>query len=549
MIFRSATETANPVEKLLAQATAALQAGKLPEVAEAAKRVLIADARNLQAYWLWGLATMDMYHFAEAETALAEGGRHVPADSPLRARFYAQQARALVALGRHGEARGVVMDAMAILQATPAAADPETLHILGSCLSQAGGEMEALPALRWATRLDRRNPNYWFTLGETAQFAGLLQEAEQAFETSVAAGPQTGAHLALARLKRWTRDHNHIARLTALAPRTALDIARRAYALFKEYDDLGDHDAAWAWLQTGAVAALDEPETPLNPAWSAEEERETLDAWKTYFPVERFAKASRATPSRSGPRRIFIIGLPRSGTTLVERILAAHTQVRAAGELQSFPAGVKITSGARGWALLDADIVKGATAADPRDIAAFYERETAHLDDGHAYIIDKLPRNSDYAGLIRLVFPDAVIVHVQREPLDALFGAYKLHFIARWSYRLEDLADHYANQMHLMAHWRSCLGDGLVDVSLEALIADPDTQIRRLLDRCQLPFEEACLHPHQAAGAVASASSSQVRKPINAEGVGAWKRYAAGLDPLRRRLEAMGAIDTNGHAL
>ena len=133
--------------------------------------------------------------------------------------------------------------------------------------------------------------------------------------------------------------------------------------------------------------------------------------------------------------------------------------------------------------------------------------------------------------------------------MDALFGAYKLYFAAGWSFDPAGLAAHYAHYRTLMDHWKTCLGDSLIDVALEALIHDPETHIRQLLDACGLPFEAACLSPHTTTGAVASASASQVRKPINAESIGAWRRYEVELSPLRAHLEAMGAINADGDAL
>jgi len=146
---------------------------------------------------------------------------------------------------------------------------------------------------------------------------------------------------------------------------------------------------------------------------------------------------------------------------------------------------------------------------------------------------------------LRLAFPDALIIGLDRNPMDALFGAYKRVFATGahgWSYTLPDLADHYHHFRETMAHWKRVLGDGFIQVSLEALIDNPDSEIRRLIDACGLPFEAACLSPHESKGAVTTASALQVRKPINREGVGAWKRYAAQLEPLRQRLAAMGYL-------
>jgi tetratricopeptide (TPR) repeat protein len=531
-----------PADAALDEAIQAAQRGDPAGVITAARRVVELDPQKLQAWWLWGMAALDSYLYQEAETVLAEGMNLLPANHPARVRFLAQRVRALTPLGRYAEASEASHQALAM-----GVDDAETLHLLATHLTRASREAEALPLLERATTLQPDAASYWFSRGETEAFLGKLDTAEASFEKAVALVPHMGAHLALARLKRWTTQNNHIERLLAISPgETALHKASHAYALFKEYDDIDDRAAAWEWLQKGAEFAREEPETPRNPAWSSRLESEIVAAWRTWFPAAHFARPS--VTKRTGPRRIFIIGLPRSGTTLMERILAAHSQVQAPGELQAFPAAMKMVSKSQTHTLLDADMIATAAKTDPQAYADFYERETAYLDNGCPYMIDKLPNNTDYLGLIRLAFPDALFVHMRRNPLDSLFGAYKLHFATRWSFDQNDLADHYGYYRDLMRHWETCFGDDIIQVSLEALIQDPEAHIRRVLEACGLPFETACLNPHEAEGAVASASSSQVRKPINSEGVGAWQRYASGLIPLRARLEAMGAIDENGDA-
>jgi tetratricopeptide (TPR) repeat protein len=546
MLSQGYSETGNPAQSWLSKAWAAMQQGRPADAVDAAKRVLGYDPDNLQAYWLWALNAMEIYRYPEADAALGEGARRIPDDQPLKVRFLTQRARALAGLGWNGEARRTVLNALKLIETTPEMADAETLHFLGQSLSQAGSEADALPVLRWSVKLDDRNPAAWFALGEAADFMGQADEAEQAFEAAIAREPavpvgHTAAHMALARLRRWTPERNHIARLEALTTGNSLDEARRAYALFKEYDDLGETETAWNWLQRGAEAAQHEPVTPFNPAWSKEEDDAQLRAWTTAFPEARFDKTGVAAESEHATR-IFVIGMPRSGTTLVERILGAHPHVRPMGELQSFPAAVKVHSGVPGPDLLTAEVIRAVADADPAIFARYYNRDLDHVGHDCAFTVDKLPRNSNYAGLIKLAFPDARIVHVRRNPMDALFGSYKLHFVARWSYRQDDLADYYSHYRALMAHWKACLGDELIEVSLEAIIADPETEIRRLLDACGLPFDAACLSPHMSGGAVSSASSSQVRRPINADGVGAWRRYERQLAPLQRRLAEMGYL-------
>jgi len=531
--------TAQSVQFWLNKAWDGLKTARLEEATAAAKRALGYDADNLQAYWLWAMAAIGLFRHDEAAAVLSEGAGRIADDDPLKVRFLTQKAHTVSVMGWNGEAWHTACEALRIVEAHPMMGDAETLHFIGASLMQSLNEEEALPVLRRASRLDPKRAQTWHLLGEAAAYMGLFDEAEAAFEAAIGSGPSMASHLALARLRRWTGGCNHIPRLDALSPNNPSDEACLGYALFKEYDDLGDTERAWTCLQKGANAARREPVGPFNPAWSAGQERLQVEAWMSVFPRARFS----AVPPPSGPpRRIFVVGMPRSGTTLVERILGAHSHVRPMGELQSFPGAVKRLSGVAGHELLTAEVISRVGDIDPGRLARYYDRDLEYTDDGRC-TVDKLPRNADYAGLIRLAFPDACIVHVRRDPMDTLFGAYKLHFVARWSYDFIDLADHYANYCAVMRHWRACLGGGLIDVSLEAVIRDPEAEIRRLLDLCGLPFETACLSPHESPGAVSSASSSQVRKPINADGVGAWRRYETQLAPLYRRLSDLSLLD------
>lgn len=551
------TRPATPVERALDEAVAGLRRGDPAAARAAARRAAELDPARLDALWLWGSAAGALWSFPEAEQVFAQGARLAP-EGPRRISFLAQHARSLASLGRNAEAVSVANQAL-----NAGAADGSNLNLLGAVLQQAGLMPQAVEVLTRAVADEPGLADAWYNLGTAQQYCGDIDNAEKSYEQAIAlAGPDTPAHLSLAGLRRWTREKNHIGRLISAPLASSADAARFGYALFKELDDIGDTARAWDVLQQAAQAARDQMVPPeAGPdgavsappsrigAWKAEDDRRMVDAWIEHLPASRFA--GLAPRPHDGPRRIFIIGLPRSGTTLIERILTAHSGVQAQGELPNFPVAVKARTGALSGPLIDPDAATVAAAArlDPAVLAEDYVRETAILSDGSAYAIDKLPHNHTYAGLIRLAFPDALLVHVRRNPMDSLFGAYKQLFAYayRWSYTQDDLAAHYGHYRRLMAHWQSCFP--LIEVSLEAVIANPDAEIRRLLDACGLPFEPACLTPHRTAGAVATASSVQVRSPINDSGVGAWRRYAGQLEPLKQRLTAMGFIDEQGYGL
>lgn len=542
-MFVSPPQSARPADGALREANIALRNGDLDGARAAALRAVDLDPDLLEAWFVLGTTAMQANHFADAEAAFAEGIARVPKGIPTHAQLLTLRAQALVAAGRSSEAVDGVREALAI-----GIREASGLTIAATVLAHASLEAEALPLARRAAEINPNSPDVWFSLGTMLQFSGDLDGAEAAYEASIRCGLKTGqpvsmAPMSLARLKKWTKDTNHIARLEATQCRHSLDAACVAYALFKEYDDVGDTAAAWDALSHGAMIG-----GSIDP-WAPDTDDAILKAWQDALPPERFA-APNDRP-RAGPRRIFIVGLPRSGTTLVERILAAHSGVQALGELKTFGLAVKSLSGSATPALLDADTIAKASRLDAMALAEVYTRETAYLGDGSGVTIDKLPNNHDYAGLIRLAFPDAAIVHVRRNPMDSLFGAYRMLFSRAhiWSYSQDDLARHYDAYVRQMAWWRTCLklsGKPLVEIVLEDIIRDPEAQIRRLLDLCDLDFEAGCLSPHEAKGAVATASSAQVRKPINAEGVGAWRRYAAELEPLRAQLQAMGHVDGNG---
>lgn len=521
----------------LAAAHRFVRAQQLDQALLAAKAAAEADPANTEAFAYWGVSAAETGRFAEAIEPLA-----VAADRNLLGSFgwanlVSQRARALSNIGFWGEA---FHNAVAVEQA--AIADPSIRHRIGTTFARIGLSERALPHLEWAAQAAPDRPQVLFELGVAYLSLGRSEEAEALLERSIALFPSWAQpHMALASLRRWTPADAHVERLRALQDRPGTEPGDRAslgFALFKELDDLRD-PGAWPVLEDANARAR-----ALEPAWSVQMDGDLFDALIERFPAGLFASpAAPASKVRPGHRTpIFVVGLPRSGTTLVERILSAHPHVDSIGEAPSFPIlfrGLSKTSDRRE---LTPSVLAGTAEADWSALAESYLRETASLAGRAPFTVDKLPLNNLLIGALRLAFPDARIVLLRRDPMDNLFSAFRVQFSGayQWANRQEDMAEHYAQHLRLMDHWKLCLGEGLIELSYEELVREPDRQVARLLEACGLEFDERCLRPNEAAGSVRTASIVQVRQPINDSSVGGWRRYAEEMEPLRARLEALG---------
>ena len=514
-------------------ARAARQRGELAAALEAAEAAA-ALAPDRHDAWVLLAAVASRANRPERAMEAQLRGLQTTDDAVQQARLDADRAWILANLGRIAEAAALARRAAPALESEPVARG-----IVAATLATAGFSEEAVPHLQAVTAAFPTRPDLWFNLAVACRTLGRLDEAEAALERAIAVGPGfLLSYEMLAGLRSATAEKNHVDRLRSVRARMApgRDAARIDYALFKQLDDLGRTAEAWPVLQRAAAGAA------RTADWSEARDRTFADATMAAFPTDR-----RAT-STGSPRPIFIVGLPRTGTTLLERVFSAHSRVRALGELDAFGRALKAAAGQPHLPYVDAPAIRDIDGIDWDRVGRAYRTETGDLGQGAEVVVDKLPLNFWYAGAIAAALPDAVMVHLRREPMDTLFGAYKLSFgpAFDWSYRFEDLAGHYRQYRRLADHWRRTLGDRFVDLQYEALVRDAAGVVPTLLQQVGLPFEEACLSPHLAEGSVQTPSASQVRQPITDRNVGAWRRYAAELEPLRALLEADGFVDAQG---
>lgn len=396
-----------------------------------------------------------------------------------------------------------------------------------------GQHEESLALMDRARELGFDSPDFRYFRAIQLQFNGRVAEAEAELESCLRLGPTYGrASLTLARLRKCSGENNHLEfirqRLQSVE-KGSEDHAGFEFAQYKELEDLGRNDEAWAALQR-ANAVMHE-----RLKHQVQDEQALFDAV-----IARCSSEFTRTPAHrfDGPVPIFIVGMPRSGTTLLERILGNHSQVTPAGELADFSRQWRWVADLHGHKLLDEAMVAAAGAIDFAEIGRRYLEQTLWRAQGRPFYVDKLPPNFMLAGFIRRALPQARIVHMCRDPMDLCFSNYRALFgdAFAYSYDLNALAAHHHQYRRLMQHWHEVMPGAIHDVQYTALVQDTEATARALLDHCGLPFEPGCIDTSSNRAPVATLSSAQVREPIHTRALQEWRRYAMQLEPLRQAL-------------
>lgn len=412
----------------------------------------------------------------------------------------------------------------------------------GAVLHQLGDQREALDQYARAIALAPRSAQHHYNRATVLRYLGDAEGAEAEFDAAIALKPlDYEAYNGRAHLRRQTREHNHVVQIEA-ALASATSPAGRVelcYALAKELEDLGDFDAAFARLRQGA---------DLKRRHMQYKVETDVDIMRRIREVFGGGPLNEPQAGDLGGEAIFVVGLPRTGTTLVERVLASHPDVCSAGELSTFSlelvkAVQVLPGGARASRLA---FVDRAATIDFQALGEAYLKSTLPYRNARPRFVDKLPFNYLYAGLIHRALPHAKIVSLERHPMDSCYSMYKQLFRDAYpfSYDLDDLGRYYVAYRELMEHWHRVMPGVIHTVRYEDLVADLEGEARRLLEYCGLTWEEGCLRFHENPEASTTASALQVREPIYSHSVGRWRNYSTQLEPLRARLAAAG-IDTD----
>lgn len=510
---------------------------------------------SAHSLWLQAEAASDRKNWKQAERlyrqALASDARHVPALIGL--------STALSQRDAYRDARAAILAAVELRPEHPsllyaiaqrlrffheferlehvlthpnfASQAPVSIVVKGVVmLSSIGAHAQAVRMADTAIQREPGNASANYVRGNLHLFSGEPDAAEARYERSLAADPLLFQNSwMLSGVRTQTPERNHVARLREQLSRARPGGEGEAYLSFglhKELHDLGEADAAWQALERGCRAKR------RNVHYAVADDQATVEALMQVCTAPFVASGSGIEQPHAP---IFIVGMHRSGTTLMERMLSGHSQVGDAGETSAFDAQLQRATDHALPGRYDARIVRGAASADFDEIASGYRDAARWLSRGRPRFTEKLPMNFWNVGFIAKALPQARILHLQRDPVDTCFSNLRTLFagVATYSYVQEELAAFYLLYRRVMEHWRTVLPPGrMLDVRYDELVADPAAVAARITDFCGLPYEPSVVDVDRADGRVATASAALARQGIRRDRGQAWRRYEAHLQPL-----------------
>lgn len=512
---------ADPARELIAKAAEHHRAGRLEEAEEAYREVLKRNPRNLEALRLLGVIAISTEHYGQAEQLLKRAVDIAP-----------DYLAAWIDLSRAQLERFDLTAALASIHRAEQL-NPHSVHVqvnIANVLARSGKNEEAIAAYHRAIALKADATAACVGLGNTLRTVGRQAEAIEAYRRAAALRPELSeAWWSLSNLKTFRFEEAEIAAMERqLAAENLPDEARVqfSFALGKAYEDRGDHPRAFAFYDQG---------------------NRTRRAHESYDPVQTetindriigvFDAAFLAAHAGGGdpdPAPIFIVGLPRTGSTLVEQILASHSMVDATHELPEGGRLINRINRERNDRVHYPEAVRDFDAGQWAALGRSYLEETRKYRADAPRFVDKMPNNFAIIGLLSLALPNAKFINTRRHPLDTCLSCYKQLFARGqpFTYDLMELGEYYLQYDRLMAHWHAVLPGRVLDVQYEDMVADQAGQTRRLLEYCGLPWEDACLQFHETERAIRTASSEQVRRPIYDSSLGIWRNYEQELAPL-----------------
>jgi tetratricopeptide (TPR) repeat protein len=518
-------------EPALQQSAAAMLANDIPTAERLLKKHLQQFPTDVPAIRMLAEVAMRLGRNDDAAKLLERCLELAPGFSAARYNY-------AVLLQRRNDPTGALAQVERLLKTDPHS--PSYRNLCAVILSRIGEYERSSRLYAQLLREYPANARIWLSYGHVLKTEGRQDECIEAYRRSLAHDAAFGeAYWSLANIKTFRFTAADLSAMRAQLARPAIDDANRLhlhFALGKACEDAGDHAQAFEHYAT--ANALHRAGHPYDADLNANRVRRLQSTFTREFFDERAGSGCAA------PDPIFIVGMPRAGSTLLEQILSSHSAVEGTMELPEMISMAKElrTQAESQEIAVYAEVLATKSAGELRAMGEQYlERTRIHRKTGRPFFIDKMPNNFLHIGLIQLVLPNAKIIDARRHPLGCCFSNFKQHYARgqNFSYSLTDMGRFYRDYVELMAHFDEALPGRVHRVFYERMVEDTEAEVRRLLDYCALPFEPGCLRFFENDRPVRTASAEQVRQPIYREGVEQWRHYEAWLDPLK---EALGPV-------
>lgn len=502
---------------------ALLSAGRLDEASARCKRLLGAKPDLVEAHFLVGLIAMEL---KQNRTAISAFGSVTKLKDDHGA-AWASLAKLFMLAGQPTRSDAALEKAVKHTDGNPLVYD-----LIGATYSLLGDQQEASVWIEKAVQKEPRSVPFLVNRANNHMFLGKLDDAEALLRKVLGMQPgNPNANWILSNVRKATnRDHiEKLERMVQQEGRNPRALAFLNYGLGKELEDLEEWDQAFAAFDRGAKARRSVIDF---------DEQSEIAMFQAFGEVFTADWLEQNAPGHDDPAPIFVVGQPRTGTTLVERIITSHSHVYSAGELKQFGTCIRRLSNYREPTRQSAKLAGLAAAVDSEKLGKAYMATSAKLRGSLPRFVDKLPPNYLYVPLILKALPNAKIIHLTRNPMDACFSSFKQLFADAYphSYDQAEMARHHARYYHLMALWRERFAGRFLDIAYEDTARDLESNARKLIEYLELPWENACLDFHKQDAAVTTASAVQVREPAHTRSINRWQRYTSKLGPMQQTL-------------
>ena len=516
----------NPERKLTAHAAELHRDGRFEEAERMYREVIRANPRNVDALRMLGRIALSMKRNSDAERLF----RRTVSIAPDFVGAWLDLGRVLKDTDSHEEAMACYRR---VIELQPD--NPKGHFMLAGVLAPAGRTYEAIESYRRALDLEPDYVGALLGLGHVLKTVGRLDEAIDAYRECIRCRPDNGgSYWSLANLKTYRLSDEDITTMRSILGSEELGDTSRVnflFALAKAYEDRGEFERAWDYYAIGNASQREhEYYDPVQTEF-------INDAIVEVFDAELMAEKTGGGDPDHAP--IFVVGLPRSGSTLIEQILASHSAVEGTSELPYLGRVAVSLNRNRADGINYPRAVRELSAANFADLGREYLRRAGrHRVEGTRRFIDKMPNNFPLIGFLHLILPNAKIIDARRHPLDSCLSCYRQLFARgqSFTYDLTDIGEYFLQYQRLMDHWHTVLPGAVLTVQYEELVGDFENQTRRLLAHCELPFEDACLRFYETERPVRTPSSEQVRRPIYTSSIGFWRNYEGHLGELREVL-------------